>query len=393
MPIVNWPNVSYEYNAANRLLFDGANYYYYDYNGNMTSKGTATYTYDKKNNLTSYSNNGNYAYTYDGKGQRRSASRNGELTKFVLDQKGNVLADLNGAGEVLCYYVYGQGLISRIKPDNSTNYYIYDYRGSVVAMTDDTEEAIITHKYQYDDFGNIIQIEEADFNPYRYVGKFGVTYEDSCLYFMHARYYDPTIGRFLSEDPIWSTNLYAYADNNPMINIDYNGQLPEIVEGLLDVGSVFDPSGSWSLYSFFAEVFDFDGDYNINWNNALTSGGGILLAGGLIQSGPLGWAIGLGLVGLKWMINKDIPNRIGDGMESVFNWFANDGIDDVFEWLFGDIVLNTKYNIQRGWNNTKDLAEAYKESIGDGLIRIKKTIQREVNKMKKTSNCINAIKK
>jgi hypothetical protein len=42
---------------------------------------------------------------------------------------------------------------------------------------------------------------------------------------MRARFYDPTIGRFLSEDPIWSTNLYPYADNNPVMRIDPKGTI------------------------------------------------------------------------------------------------------------------------------------------------------------------------
>ncbi|MBR1506136.1 MAG: hypothetical protein IJ614_08520, partial [Prevotella sp.] len=43
-------------------------------------------------------------------------------------------------------------------------------------------------------------------------------------YYMRARHYDPTIGRFLSEDPIWSTNLYPYCDNNPIMGIDPRGE-------------------------------------------------------------------------------------------------------------------------------------------------------------------------
>ena len=44
------------------------------------------------------------------------------------------------------------------------------------------------------------------------------------LYYMRARHYDPTIGRFLSEDPIWSTNLYHYAENNPVMWMDPKGE-------------------------------------------------------------------------------------------------------------------------------------------------------------------------
>jgi hypothetical protein len=40
------------------------------------------------------------------------------------------------------------------------------------------------------------------------------------LYFMRARYYDPTLGRFLGEDPKWNTNLFLYTADNPINNID-----------------------------------------------------------------------------------------------------------------------------------------------------------------------------
>lgn len=228
-PSIPSANISYSYNAANRLTSAGALSFGYDNNGNTTSRTGRNYGYDTKNNLTSISGDFTASYTYDGLGNRRSATRNGTTRRYVLDLLGNmsnVLMETDASGNVVFYYIYGvSGLVSRIDASNNTRYYVYDYRGSTVAMMDATTLANITHKYQYGDFGKLLQSEEADANPFRYIGQFGVMCEDDALTFMRARYYDPEIGRFLSEDPVWSTNLYPYADNNPIVNIDPDGNL------------------------------------------------------------------------------------------------------------------------------------------------------------------------
>jgi RHS repeat-associated protein len=216
------------YNNTNRLQTAGSLSFGYDSNGNTTSRTGRTYGYDVSNNLTSASGDFSASYTYDGLGNRRTATRNGVTRKYVLDLLGdmsNVLMETDDSGNAVCYYIYGaSGLISRIDVSNNTRYYVYDYRGSTVAMSDATTSANITHKYQYDDFGKLLQVEEADTNPFRYVGRYGVMHEDDALTFMRARYYDPEIGRFLSEDPIWSTNLYPYSDNNPIVRLDPRGE-------------------------------------------------------------------------------------------------------------------------------------------------------------------------
>ena len=228
-PSISSESLTYSYNNANRLTSAGNLSFGYDYNGNTTSRTGRTYGYDTKDNLTSVSGDFSASYTYDGLGNRRSATRNGVTTKYVLNLLGNipmVLMETDANGSAQHYYIYGpSGLISRIDANSNTRYYVYDSRGSTVAMTDATTSANVTHKYQYDDFGKLLQVEEDDENLYRYVGKYGVCYEDQALTFMRARYYDPEIGRFLSEDPIWNINLYPYAGSNPVMGIDPNGEL------------------------------------------------------------------------------------------------------------------------------------------------------------------------
>ncbi len=221
--------LSYTYNSSNRLETMGDISFMYDANGNTTSRTGRNYSYDSRDNLIEISGDFTATYYYDGLGNRRSATRDGETTNYVLDiltGNGNVIMETDGGGNPVYYYVYGPyGLISRIDANNEAEYYVYDYRGSTIAMVDATTDAAITHKYQYDDFGNVIQSEETDQNRFRFVGRNGVMFETDDLAFMRARYYDCTIGRFLSEDPIWSTNLYVYADNNPINYYDPYGTM------------------------------------------------------------------------------------------------------------------------------------------------------------------------
>ncbi len=237
-PAMASQNITYTYNNANRLQTQNGSPFTYDNNGNTLSKpGYSSITYDTRNNITAINGNYTQTYEYDGLGNRRKKGN----TRFVLDILGmsQVLMETDLSGNPQNYYIYGLGLISRINSSNVTSYYISDFRGSTVAMTDASTAANITHKYQYDDFGKILQITEADFNPFRYVGKYGVMYEDSLTYFMRARYYDPSIGRFLSEDPVWGVNLYEYCKQNPILNIDPNGMLSEKSAKLINTITLF----------------------------------------------------------------------------------------------------------------------------------------------------------
>lgn len=215
----------------NKINNWGSSNFTHDDDGNVKTKsigaGTNTYTYDLEDNLSNVSGTTSLSFEYDAFGNRRKALRNGTETRYVLDINGlaSILAEANASNTIQNYYIQGLGLVARIKADGTIHYYHADFRGSTIAMTDASQT--ITHKYQYDEFGNVVNkvtpLSDTE-NPFLYVGAYGIMYETPDLNYMRARYYDPTTGRFNSEDPIWSTNLYPYAGNNGVNNFDLNGR-------------------------------------------------------------------------------------------------------------------------------------------------------------------------
>ena len=103
--------------------------------------------------------------------------------------------------------------------------YEADGLGSVTSLTDPT--GAIAATYTYDSFGFMTASTGSATNWFRYTGRqFDST---GGLYYYRARYYDPTTGRFLSEDPIrfkGGVNFYAYVGNDPVNRTDPFGLSP-----------------------------------------------------------------------------------------------------------------------------------------------------------------------
>jgi len=99
------------------------------------------------------------------------------------------------------------------------SFYHTDGLGSIVDLTDNL--GAIVQSYVYDSFGNIVLQNGSLLNPYTYTGR--EFDSESGLYYYRSRYYDSSIGRFLSEDPLLfidSINLYLYVTNNPINFVD-----------------------------------------------------------------------------------------------------------------------------------------------------------------------------
>jgi len=231
--------VFYEYDKkTNRLLSDGSNTYLYDLNGNRSQKigsETSTYIWTAENMLSRIDTHSeSIEYRYDGLNNRIARIYEGQETRYILDvsqELSQVLAESDSNNQIKTYYVYGPGLISSISADGSVRYFHYNSRGDTIALSD--ENARITDKYAYDEFGRILSSEGSTSNPFKFVGKYGVISENDGLYFMRARYYDAHVGRFLSEDPQGFSggdwNLYGYVKGNPLNSIDCSGEFIQVI--------------------------------------------------------------------------------------------------------------------------------------------------------------------
>jgi len=129
-------------------------------------------------------------------------------------------------------------LTASVSAAEQITYYHVDTLGSTVAATD--ESGALLWKEAYRPFGERIRKEDGDTNELWYTGK---PHEEAMgLSYFGARWYDPTIGRFMAIDPvgvdegnIHRFNRYAYANNNPYKFVDPDGQLPILVPILLAV--------------------------------------------------------------------------------------------------------------------------------------------------------------
>jgi RHS repeat-associated protein len=227
-PMLSETTIEYTYNdKKNRLLAAGATSFGYDSEGQLSDINDTLYAFDFQHRLVSTGGSSPYQYSYDGMGRRLQAIRNGTTTRYIYDAYGNLLAEADGNNNITRYYIYGKGLMAMVTASDDIYCYHSNAIGSTIAMTDQHQD--IVNKYAYTPFGIIADEQEGVAQPFKYVGQFGVMAEPNGFYYMRARYYDPEVGRFITEDPIGfaggDVNLYAYVQNNPINYTDPYGLL------------------------------------------------------------------------------------------------------------------------------------------------------------------------
>jgi len=343
----NYGNKIYAYDTIGNILQkDGVNYLYgengagphavtsgsdgssfnYDANGNMITMnkgGVAwTYIYDSENRLVEVKKNSQTQakFEYDGDGGRTkkvsytyvSGTPVTETTRYV----GSLYEE--SASQTTKHIFMGDTRIASIT-NGQLKYYHGDHLGGTNLITNDS--GLVKQLIEYEPFGTPSRND-----------KFGTPEEEAWhlftgkelddetgLYYYGARYYNPTIGRFITADTIVQSpgnpqtlNRYAYAGNNPVNNIDPTGHswfgkfVKTLVGGVIGgvVGALSgQPWLGFSAYNAFAAAMD-GGNIGAAIAGAVTGyfGGGFIggMAGnfwGTIAAGALGGAAGSAIAG------------------------------------------------------------------------------------------------
>ena len=172
----------------------------------------------------------------------------GDVTTDYLVSGGKILAESNGTDSIY-YYYDSNGSIQAMKYGSTIYYYIKSAEGDILGLMNGVT-GYVAATYSYDAWGvptvtNIGNSTIGDINPIRYRGYYYD--QETGLYYLGSRYYDPEIGRFISADePAYlgangnfvSYNLFAYCENDPINRVDDGGNFSLSILEKVVIGAV-----------------------------------------------------------------------------------------------------------------------------------------------------------
>jgi RHS repeat-associated protein len=214
----------------------------FDSNGNLTSDGSKTYTWDAGNRLAEVKQGGNTlaSFTYNKDGIRTSKTAGGVTTSYVLCDDSIIEERLSTGGTVR--HLHGPGIdnaLATIDAMGVASYYVRDHLGSIRQRTDVSGQSLLTRGY--DAWGNLLAGASSGgwaFTGREWDSEIGLAYH-------RARYYQPSVARFITEDPIGfegGVGLYAYVGNRPITHRDAQGLAGEACWDSLKITAVRDCS-------------------------------------------------------------------------------------------------------------------------------------------------------
>ena len=229
----------YHYNANQELIEissdEQTTYYQYDPNGALIEQSGSnprTYQYNSYGRLAAVIENEQTiaSYGYNVFGQRTSKTINDLTTYYHYSEQG-LESEYNEQGELMQGYYYspqnslGNAPVAIKHNDNGitqASYYQNDHLNTPQMLT--RPNGAVVWQGQYDAFGEVTQTNTQVSNPLRFPGQYQD--DETGLYYNWNRYYDNSIGRYVTSDPIGlngGLNTYGYALGNPLRWTDSRG--------------------------------------------------------------------------------------------------------------------------------------------------------------------------
>jgi RHS repeat-associated protein len=248
--IGNRTTMGSQFDSLNRLVEDNAFSYSHDVLGNRTTRTTksnsalVTYGWDELNRLTNYQTR---EYTYRADGLRTRKKLNNASTLYYYDgQMGFQDAERQGASlqtvnTVTNYGLGARGLDFMEGLDGNfqvtfTKFPLYDLHGNMTATLSRSGTAYaLADQRSYGAWGELRTGAATGSPSGRYVANLGHRQDDeSGLIYMRARYYEPSRGRFISEDPSRDgDNWFSYCEANPVNRVDITGKKPNWASAMI----------------------------------------------------------------------------------------------------------------------------------------------------------------
>jgi RHS repeat-associated protein len=150
-------------------------------------------------------------------GSWQASGRTASVPTVYLYDGSNSMEEVDHAGNVLARYTQGTNADEPLAElrSSSTSYYEADGLGSITSLSSSSGTTAAT--YAYDSFGQLTASTGSIVNPFQYTAR--EFDQETGIYEYRARYYDPTVGRFVGEDPLafnGGTNFYVYVENSPL---------------------------------------------------------------------------------------------------------------------------------------------------------------------------------
>lgn len=241
----------------------------YDAIGNPLNDGTWNYIWSQGRQLTRiYNDSTNWYFHYDANGMRYQRYSGGNVYTYLYN--GSQLSRMTYRSNVMWFTYSADGSPLTVNYNGTTYYYVTNLQGDVVQILNSAGTQVVY--YTYDAWGRVLSTTGTLkdtlglHNPLRYRGY--VYDQETGLYYLQSRYYNPEWGRFINADNYPSTgqgllgnNMFAYCNNNPVSRMDTNGEAFETVFDIISLGSsivevALNPADVWAWAGLIGDIAD-----------------------------------------------------------------------------------------------------------------------------------------